>query len=709
MRAELYAVLFASGSRQWRVSLEMAADYAFWANRQDVTALLEVRPTLPAAAACMLRDEMNGSAGRPSRWAEAYASERDRRNGPAHTVRDIPRRFMRDDSTHAVRDVPALAVRCVTAQAMQDGSAHSVRSEPKNAMRDDSGQAVRDALRELAVCARKWKKRMEPGEPFQFRVVHPAAAARRLVPDSPLETAVCLLEQCRIASDDALGAAASAGTDEREGVMRRFLLMIEGRSLIPQEIVVLLKEAGEARAETLWRLYVQSAVLHGMARLEGGFTASRKGWKGWMGDITYRCRRCGGGKEAHHRTFCSSCGRECLYCEACLEMGRVRFCTPMMIGGVRRSVRALGGSGPMEEGARWSLSPAQKQAVAAALDFLRSRRPDADSPSFFLLWAVTGAGKTEMMFPIIQHALENGLNVLIATPRRDVVLELGPRIGAAFPSHPPVVLYGGSEQRWASGRITLATTHQLLRFEQKFDLAIIDELDAFPYHNNPMLQYAAAKACVPGAARILLTATPPAPLRRQAERGKLAYVKVPVRYHGHPLPVPRLLRTAGIARMLQKGAVSRTLLQRLKHSVERGAQVFVFCPRTDWTEPLAALLGAHLPGVAVAGTSSKDRRRAEQVAAFRDRRLRILVTTTILERGVTVGKADVFILDADSSLFDDTSLVQMAGRAGRSAQDPHGSVWFAAPQMTRSIRAAIRQIRDMNRLAGQMGYFNGKS
>lgn len=673
MRGVLYAVLFASGDRHWMVSLEMAADYAYWALRPDVTALLEIGPALPVTAACLLRDELNGASGRSAQRAQASASVRARRDVPERPVREVLEEVVRNFRDPAVLETSELA--------------------------------VRDGLRRLAVCARKWKKLLPPGEPQRFRIVRPAEAVRRLEPDLLFETAAGLLQACRRGSDDANGGA-EAGGGERDGVMLRFLRMIEGRVLIPQDVVGWLKEAGEPQAEHRWGFYVQAAVLHGMAGLGGGMTVSRKGWKG---EMAYRCRRCGSGKEALYRTFCSSCGGDCLYCEACLAMGRVRFCTPLVIGAVRRRVPAESGGGTKEQGERWSLSPAQTQAVAAALDFLRSRRPNADSPSFFLIWAVTGAGKTEMMFPIIRHALDNGLDVLIATPRRDVVLELGPRIQAAFPSHPPVVLYGGSGQRWGNGRITLATTHQLLRFEQRFDLAIIDELDAYPYHNNPMLQYAAAKACVPGAARILLTATPPARLRRLAERGALAYVKVPVRYHGQPLPVPRWLRTSGIVRMLQKGAVSRRLLEQLRRSMDRGAQAFVFCPRTDWTEPVAALLAAHLPGVAVAGTSSKDRRRREQVAAFRERRLRILVTTTILERGVTVAKADVYVLDADCALFDETSLVQMAGRAGRSAQDPHGTVWFAAPQMTRSIRAAIRQIRDMNRLARQNGYFNGDS
>ena len=89
---------------------------------------------------------------------------------------------------------------------------------------------------------------------------------------------------------------------------------------------------------------------------------------------------------------------------------------------------------------------------------------------------------------------------------------------------------------------------------------------------------------------------------------------------------------------------------------------------------------------------------------FRNRELRVLVTTTILERGVTIPRSDVFVLDADAPLFDAASLEQMAGRAGRSKDDPNGRVYFCAPHSTRSQREAIRQIREMNALAAARGY-----
>ncbi|MCZ8523317.1 helicase-related protein [Paenibacillus mucilaginosus] len=329
-------------------------------------------------------------------------------------------------------------------------------------------------------------------------------------------------------------------------------------------------------------------------------------------------------------------------------------------------------------------------------------------PPRFLIWAVTGAGKTEMIFPMIQYTLARGGRVAVATPRKDVVLELKPRLAKAFPAAKHVALYGGSDQRWEEGDLILATTHQLMRFREAFDLVIIDEIDAFPYHNNPMLQYAAERVCRPGGAYILLSATPPELLQREVRRGRLPHARVAARFHRHPLPVPALLGIPPMLRVLQQRSLPKRLRDKLSASLQRGAQIFVFVPNIAMVEPLTVLIREDFAGIPVEGTSSKDEHRAEKVTAFRQAAIRILVTTTILERGVTIPKSDVFICDADSRLFDAAALIQMAGRAGRSAQDPKGLVLFAAEQKTRPQAAAIRQIREMNRLAMRKGYIDFK-
>ena len=474
---------------------------------------------------------------------------------------------------------------------------------------------------------------------------------------------------------------------------------MKGRSLLPEEFTSL---AGHLLGDTLsmeWTSLAQLGYLSGW--MSYGHSVRVRTKRGWFGLRPYTeaiCQRCGATGQSLRWSDCASCGERCPYCEVCLGMGRSRYCTPLLRGvGDLRVVESIG---------RWEdmlpelkLSPAQAAAAAEGVRFVREGRFSGEvgeqAIRSFLIWAVTGAGKTEMIYPLIAAERSRGGRVLIATPRKDVVLELLPRLRAAFAGEQVVALYGGSEQRWESASITVATTHQLLRYEAAFDLVVLDEVDAFPYHGDPMLAYAAHKACKPGAAFVMLSATPPPELQRAVKSGKLPCVKVPVRYHRHPLPVP-VLRGPG------------RLLPLLRQSLERGAQGFVFVPQIARLAPeLARLRRLLAPGCApgaIDATSSQDPMRAEKVRRFRTGEIRILLTTTILERGVTIPKADVVVLGADSRLFDAAALVQMAGRAGRSAEDPYGKVAFLAKHRTREQYAACRQIRAMNRLARRLGY-----
>ena len=109
-----------------------------------------------------------------------------------------------------------------------------------------------------------------------------------------------------------------------------------------------------------------------------------------------------------------------------------------------------------------------------------------------MVHAVTGAGKTEMMYQVVATAIKAGKAVCIATPRIDVCIELYGRMKEDF-SCPISLLHGESEPYFRTP-LVIATTHQLLKFYQAFDLLIIDEVDAFPYVDNPILYKAAQNA-----------------------------------------------------------------------------------------------------------------------------------------------------------------------------------------------------------------------
>jgi Superfamily II DNA/RNA helicase required for DNA uptake (late competence protein) len=65
------------------------------------------------------------------------------------------------------------------------------------------------------------------------------------------------------------------------------------------------------------------------------------------------------------------------------------------------------------------------------------------------------------------------------------------------------------------------------------------------------------------------------------------------------------------------------------------------------------------------------------------------------------------VLNADDErIFDDNTLVQMAGRAGRTTKNPQGKVWFVCKKDNVHIRDAVKQIKDMNDYALEKGYIS---
>ncbi|RDW16512.1 competence protein ComF [Oceanobacillus arenosus] len=312
-----------------------------------------------------------------------------------------------------------------------------------------------------------------------------------------------------------------------------------------------------------------------------------------------------------------------------------------------------------------------------------------------------------MLFPGITEALKLGMRICIATPRADVVRELKPRILQAFANVTVQALYGGSEEKEATAQLIIATTHQLLRFKDAFDLLIIDEIDAFPYHADPSLPFAANRAKAVHGTMLYLTATPRKEQKMRLNRKQLPHVFVPARFHGHPLPIPKMTMTFSLKKNLKNNQAPATFLAWTRKRQNPTRQLLIFVPTIRLAEKLQENLTSLLLKEQIIATKDKllfvhagDSNREEKVTQFRRKELSVLITTTILERGVTFPSVDVVIFDAGHMVFDEAALVQIAGRAGRSADDPTGEVIFFHDGKTEAMVQAIQSINMMNKRGG---------
>ncbi len=389
---------------------------------------------------------------------------------------------------------------------------------------------------------------------------------------------------------------------------------------------------------------------------------------------------------------CARCGKDCAYCRKCIMMGRVRECSSLVswTGLPETKMQAA-------DLLQWAGTLSEGQAVASRA--VVQAVQDKDS---YLIWAVCGAGKTEMLFAGINEALQRGERVCIATPRTDVVLELHPRLQQAFPSIPVIALYGGSPDRHKQAPLTISTTHQLLRYYRAFDTLIIDEVDAFPYSADQALQYAAENARAKQSSLIYLTATPNEAWKREVKRGKRKAAVICARYHRHPLPVPSFVWCGSWKSRVNKQSLPSVVLRWLQSHLAASRPVFLFVSRISYIEPIVSLLKSI--DERIEGVHAEDLKRKEKVASFRKGEIPLLVTTTILERGVTVPNLQVGVLGAEEEIFTESALVQIAGRAGRNASFPEGDVVLFHYGKTEAMTAAKRHIKQMNEQAKQKGW-----
>ena len=301
-----------------------------------------------------------------------------------------------------------------------------------------------------------------------------------------------------------------------------------------------------------------------------------------------------------------------------------------------------------------------------------------------LVYAVCGSGKTEISYGVIGYAMSKGMKVAFALPRRDVVIELYHRLHETFPLNKVVAVYGGHSADLVGDCIVL-TTHQLYRYPDCFDLIIMDEVDAFPFKGSELLE-AMLERSLKGRL-IMMSATPSKALVKRFKGPGKEILTLHTRFHKHPIPVPRL-------ELGPRPLLFLSLVRKLRRYGKVGKPCFVFVPTVELSESLYRKLA----GICAKGdyVSSKRVGRSDIIDRFKKGGYRYLVTTAVLERGITVKDLQVIVYRADEAIYDAAALIQIAGRAGRKKDAPDGEVTFLAQKETEGIRDAILEIRHCN-------------
>ena len=395
------------------------------------------------------------------------------------------------------------------------------------------------------------------------------------------------------------------------------------------------------------------------------------------------------------KLFCQRCNSSILeewhlpigayYCRECLLMKRVR------------SDQALyyfpQEDFPKQDVLKWrgQLTPFQEKVSEGLIQAVEKKES-------ILVHAVTGAGKTEMIYQVVAKVIDDGGVVCLASPRIDVCLELYKRLQNDFACD--IALLHGESDPYFRTPLVVATTHQLLKFHHAFDLLIVDEVDAFPYVDNSVLYYAVNQCVKEEGVKIFLTATSTDELDKMVRTGELKRLSLPRRFHGNPLIIPKPVWLSDFNRCLEKNKLSANLKTYIEKQRRTSYPLLIFASEIKKGEKLKEILQEQFPNENIGFVSSVTENRLEQVQAFRDGELTILISTTILERGVTFPFVDVFVVDANHRLFTKSSLIQIGGRVGRSMDRPTGELLFFHDGLNISIKKAIKEIKQMNKEAG---------
>ena len=392
------------------------------------------------------------------------------------------------------------------------------------------------------------------------------------------------------------------------------------------------------------------------------------------------CPRCASPYEEEHQLPNGS-----FYCRECILLGRVRSDQDLYYFPQEDF--------PRQQSLNWQgqLTPFQAQISQALCQAVDEKRPS-------LVHAVTGAGKTEMIYAVVAKVLDRGGAVCIATPRIDVCIELHKRLVQDF--NCPITLLHGESDAYFRTPLVIATTHQLLKFYRAFDLLIIDEVDAFPYADNPMLYQAVNLSTKEDGLQLFLTATSTEELDKKVKSGKLQRLSLPRRFHGNPLVVPSKIWMSGFEKKMDKNLLPQVLIKHIARQRKTGFPLLLFAPEIKTGQQLTTILEKLFPDERIGFVSSQTENRLEVVEAFRKKELTILVSTTILERGVTFPCVDVMVVQANHQLYTSSSLVQIGGRVGRSMERPTGDLLFFMEGSNRAIEKAIAEIKTMNQEAG---------
>jgi primosomal protein N' (replication factor Y) len=227
----------------------------------------------------------------------------------------------------------------------------------------------------------------------------------------------------------------------------------------------------------------------------------------------------------------------------------------------------------------------------------------------FLLHGITGSGKTEVYMHLMQHALQQGGQVLLLVPEINLTPQLENYLHSRFPQVELASLHSGlaegvRAQNWlrarsGQARIVIGTRLAVFAPLPQLALIIVDEEHDASFKQQDGLRYSARDVAIFRASQrnipiVLGSATPSLESWHNAHSGRYHLLRLTMRAHAEAeLPTVRCIDTRHA--ILQHG-ISEQLLGALRQRLQRGEQSLVFINRRGYAPVLMCTACGWLSG-----------------------------------------------------------------------------------------------------------------
>ncbi len=256
------------------------------------------------------------------------------------------------------------------------------------------------------------------------------------------------------------------------------------------------------------------------------------------------------------------------------------------------------------------LNPDQEQVVGELYKAFESMESGGEVPLPFLLYGVTGSGKTEVYLRALERVLESGKSILVLVPEIALTPQTVERFRSRFDAAGVAVLHShltDAERReeWlriqrGDARIVIGARSAVFAPLAKLGLIIVDEEHENTYKQEETPRYhardvAVMRARMEGCPVILGSATPSVESYRNARIGKYRLLSLPRRADGQLMPLIRVvdLRLQG-KRSKSDGGLSAPLQMGIEKRLELGQQTILFLNRRGFSTSLLCQQCGHV-------------------------------------------------------------------------------------------------------------------